>query len=258
MITADCDSIRDELDAFVDGELRGAELRHVAQHLENCRRCTEEIEVRQSLGGLIRESVAGAYHEPIPTGLAAGVVSRVRAESYFSWRAGLGRAVDDWHWVIVGGGALSATCVSMFLCSVLLFSATGTPDADSLNALGTSLRSSPGSLYAEVSRPGGGDDDLMLVRIDTGTGGPATVPVSLRPSSEERRLVDALGKTLQSGGPFIHWLEMTPDEREYATALLASIARARRAEPAVGSMGALTVHRLHLVTNTDVVVKGLE
>ena len=85
MIRADCDWIRDDLDAFADGELRGAELRLVSQHLESCRRCAEEVEGRQALGGLIRDSVADSYHTPIPTGLAAGVVARVGAESYFSW-----------------------------------------------------------------------------------------------------------------------------------------------------------------------------
>src|SRR5262249_55281058 len=95
MITADCDVIREELDAFVDGELRGADLRRVSDHLDGCRPCTDEVEERRKLGGLIRETVSGSYHTPIPTGLAAGVVARTRAETYFSWRAGLSRAVDD-------------------------------------------------------------------------------------------------------------------------------------------------------------------
>jgi anti-sigma factor RsiW len=86
MISADCDSIRDELDAFVDGELRGAELRRVAQHLESCRRCAEEIETRENLGGLIRESVARAYQV---AGAGAGCQCAVGARApspIFSWR----------------------------------------------------------------------------------------------------------------------------------------------------------------------------
>jgi hypothetical protein len=257
MIRADCDWIRDDLDAFVDGELRGAELRLVAQHLESCRRCAEEIESRETLGGLIRASVADGYQSPIPGGLAAGVVARVRAESYFSWRAGLSRAVEDWHWVIVGGGAVASTFLAMLFCSALLVFGTAAPDGDSLSALGANLRSSPGSLYAEVSRQGG-DQNLILVQLDTGEGSATPLPLILRRADEEQRFVDALGEALLRGGPMSTLATMPEAERRYAEWLLENIARVRRAEPAVGPLGALTVHRLHLVTNTDVTAKGLE
>src|SRR6185295_11458283 len=112
MISADCDSIRENLDAFTDGELRGDELRYVSQHIESCRRCTEEIEVRRTVGGMIRESASEWRLVPQPAGLASGVVTRVRAESAISWRAVFNRAVEDWHWVIVGGGAVTLTFVT--------------------------------------------------------------------------------------------------------------------------------------------------
>src|SRR5688500_20120813 len=65
MISADCDLVRDDLDAFADGELRGGDLRRVAQHLEGCRSCADELDVRQSLGGLIRET-ATQYRPAVP------------------------------------------------------------------------------------------------------------------------------------------------------------------------------------------------
>src|SRR5262245_377367 len=98
MISADCDSVRDDLDAFADGELRGDELRYVAQHVEACRRCTEEVEVRRAVGGMIRDSASHWHKFTAPSGLASGVVTRVRAESALSWRSVLNRAVEDWHW----------------------------------------------------------------------------------------------------------------------------------------------------------------
>lgn len=255
MITADCDLIREELDAFVDGELRGPDLRRVADHLDSCRSCAEEVEVRRGLGGLIRDAVAEEYRLPVPTGLAAGVVARTRAESYFSWRAGLSRALEDWHWVIVGGGAVTSTFLSMLLCSALLLFGTATPNAASLSSLGHSLSSSPGSLYAEVSQEGG---EVMLVQLDTGHGSMAPLPTILQRADEERLLVDALGEALARGGAFVQLASMPEAERQYAEWLLANIARVRRAEPVVGPLGALTVYRLHLVTNTDVTAKGLE
>jgi Putative zinc-finger len=255
MISADCDSVRDDLDAFVDGELRGAELRRVAQHLETCKRCADEIETRENLGGLIRESVSGAYQSPLPTGLAAGVVARTRAESYFSWRAGLGRAVEDWHWVIVGGGAVSATLLSMLFCSALLVLGTAKLDGDSLSALGTNLRSSPGQLYAEVSRPGGDEQGVVLVRLDTGDPSDAALPEFLHPNhGEEQRLLEALRQALVRSGPFIQ----SEAERRHVELLMDTLARVRRAEPQVTGPGSLTVYRLRLVTTTDVTAKGLE
>jgi len=255
MISADCDWIRDDLDAFVDGELRGDELRRVSQHVEACRRCADEIESRETLGSLIRASVEREYQSPIPSGLAAGVVARARAESYFSLRAGLGRAVEDWHWVIVGGGAVAATLVVMLCCSALLVLGTNKVDGDSLSALGTNLRSSAGVLYAEVSRPGGGDEDAVLVRLDTGDAAAAPLPaVLLRNRGGEQQLLDALGETLGRGGPFVQ----SEAERRYVEQLMDHIARVRRAEPQVSGPGSLTVHRLRLVTTTDVTAKGLE
>src|SRR4029450_8852839 len=102
----------------------------------------------------------GGSPQPIPPGLAAGVVARTRAESYFSWRAGLSRAVDDWHWVIVGGGAVTSTFVAMLFCAGLLLFGTATPNAASLSTLGYNLTVSPGALYAEVAQQGG---NLMMV-----------------------------------------------------------------------------------------------
>jgi hypothetical protein len=254
MITADCDVIRQELDAFVDGELRGGDLRRVAEHLDGCRLCSDEVDDRRQLGGLIRDSVAGSYHQPIPTGLAAGVVARTRAETYFSWRAGLGRAVEDWHWVIVGGGAVTSTFVSMLFCAALLLFGTATPNAASLSTLGYNLSVSPGALYAEVSQQGG---NMMLVQLDTGASS-TPVPGLLHLSDEERQLVEMLGQTLARGGGFVQLAAMPEAERRYTEWLLANLARVRRAEPNVGPLDQLTVYRLHLVTNADVSAKGLD
>jgi hypothetical protein len=255
MITADCDVIREELDAFVDGELRGGDLRRVSDHLDGCRQCSDEVNDRRKLGGLIRETVSSSYQQPIPTGLAAGVVARTRAESYFSWRAGLGRAVDDWHWIIVGGGAVTSTFVSMMFCAVLLLFGTAAPNAASLSTLGYNLSSSPGALYAEVSQQGG---NLMLVQVDTGGESLSPVPAILRHTDEERVLVEMIGQALAHGGGFVQLATMPEAERRYTELLLASLARVRRAEPMIGPLDQLTVYRLHLVTNTDVTAKGLE
>lgn len=250
MITADCDSIRDQLDAFVDGELRGQELLHVSGHIEACRRCNEEVDTRRTLGGLIRDSVADGYHRPIPGGLSAGVVARVRAESYFSWRGVLRRGFDDWHWVLVGGGAVSATFLSMLLCSAILLFGTVRPQAGSLSSLGSTMMNSSGSLYVEVSRQGT-DRDVVLVQFGDGSESSTPLPTEWG-ALEERQLVEALGQVLVRDGKMMELTSMPADQRRYAQWLLDRIADARRSAPELSAMGPLTVYRLHLVTNTDV------
>lgn len=256
MISADCDWVRDDLDAFADGELRGEDLRRVAQHVEGCRACAEEIDVRQSLGGLIRESASKAM-PAVPSGLASGVVARVRAESAVSWRSVLRRSTEDWHWAIVGGGAVSATFVSALFCSALLIFGTAAPAADSLSTLGRNLRESPGAIYAEVSRQGSPSNEVMLVQLATSAAPSGVYPEVLARSDEERALVNALAETLAAAGPLQDLSRLPAEARRKAEWLLTTIARLRAAEPMVGPYGTLQVHRLHLVTNTEVTAKGL-
>jgi len=258
MISADCDLIRDDLDAFADGELRGDDLRRVSQHIDSCRYCTDEVHARRSVG----ESVRGALRlntAAVPAGLASGVVARVRAESSLSWRAMLNRAVEDWHWAIVGGGAVSATFVSALFCSALLVFGTTAPQTDSLSALGTRLRESPGVMYAEVSREGPGTPEMMLVQLATSAepSDPYPSVFSRDRNDEERLMVSALAETLLRSGGMVDWMSMSADARKKTEWLLDNIVRLRSVEPAVGPYGALRVYRLHLITNTEVTAKGL-
>jgi hypothetical protein len=255
MISADCDLIRDDLDAYSDGELRGDDLRRVSEHVGSCRYCTDELHARAAVGESVRGAV-GMTAVAVPAGLASGVVARVRAESALSWRAMLSRAVEDWHWAIVGGGAVSATFASALFCSALLVFGTAAPQADSLSAIGTRLLESPGVMYAEVVPEGPGQRDLMLVQLATSAEPSEPYPsVFTRDRDDEERLmVNALAETIaRSGG----WASMSADVRKQTEWLLNNIMRLRSGEPAVGPYGALRVYRLHLITNTEVTAKGL-
>jgi len=255
MISADCDLIRDDLDAFSDGELRGEELRRVSEHVNSCRYCTDELHARAAVGESVRGAL-GMSPVAVPAGLASGVVARVRAESALSWRAMLNRALEDWHWAIVGGGAVSATFASALFCSALLVFGTAVPQADSLSALGTRLLESPGVMYAEVSRPG--QPEVMLVELATSAAPSDSYPAvfSRDRDDEERLMVSALAETLARSGR-VDWSLMSADARKKTEWLLSNIMRLRSEEPAVGPYGALRVYRLHLITNTEVTAKGL-
>lgn len=257
MISADCDLIRDDLDAFSDGELRGDDLRRVSEHVSSCRYCTDEVHARAAVGESVRGAL-GISAVAVPAGLASGVVARVRAESALSWRAMLNRAVEDWHWAIVGGGAVSATFASALFCSALLVFGTAAPQADSLSAIGTRLLESPGVMYAEVVPEGPGQRDLMLVQLATSAEPSEPYPsvFSRDRDDEERLMVNALAETLaRSGG--INGRSMSAATRKQTEWLLDNIMRLRSGEPAVGPYGALRVYRLHLITNTAVTAKGL-
>ena len=256
MISADCDLIRDDLDAFSDGELRGDDLRRVSEHVNSCRYCTDEVYARAAVGESVRGAL-GVKTVAVPAGLASGVVARVRAESALSWRALLARAVEDWHWAIVGGGAVSATFASALFCSALLVFGTAARQADSLSALGSRLAESPGVMYAEVSRPG--QPEVMLVQLETSAAPSEPYPsvFSRDRNDEERLMVSALAETLSRGGGRVDWTSMSKDTRKQAEWLLDNIMRLRSSEPNVGPYGALRVYRLHLITNTAVTAKGL-
>ena len=256
MISADCDLIREDLDLFADGELRGDDLRRVSQHIETCKWCTDEVEAKRAVGVSVREALKGQSLD-IPAGLASGIVARVRAESAQSWRAMFGRAVEDWHWAIVGGGAVSATFVSALFCSALLVFGTVAPRAGSLSALGTSLRESPGAMYAEVSRIGALRPEVMLVQLETGDAPVDPHPSVLSREAEERQMVHDLAEMFAAHGGGFDLSAISADARKRAESLLDNIVRLRGAEPALGPFGALRVHRLHLIANTEVTAKGL-
>jgi len=208
------------------------------------------------------KALAEGFHDtPFehPAGKLRDVVTQVRTESSLSWRAVLNRGAEDWHWIIVGGGAVTATFVSTLFCSALLLLGTATPRADSLSAMVTNLQSSPGQMYAEVSRQGASGQEVMFVQLET-----SAEPVGVMPDilaregeGEERLWVAALAQSLAGGGPLGQLAAMPEKDRKRTEWLLDNITRMRSIEPAVGPMTALKVYRLHLVTNTEVTAKGL-
>jgi hypothetical protein len=129
----------------VDRELRGYDLLMVSRHLSGCEDCAGEVRRITDMGDWLRGEAAS---RPVPVealaGLADGVVSRVRAEEQQSWTALLGRALDDFHWAVVGAGSMAAAVASaLAVCAMLQ---VGIPErGDSLAAMLNSLSSPVGS-----------------------------------------------------------------------------------------------------------------
>jgi hypothetical protein len=258
-----CATLRHHLGAFVDGELAGAEMLRVSEHLETCSRCAAEVADLKDTGSLLR---AAAASEPLPpslAGLAGGVVSRVRAESAQSWRRLFQTATEDWHWVIVGGGAVIATFVSMVFAGALLLFGPVPVREDSLSALINNLGSPAGRLLIEATTAADSKDP-MLMEVQTGsTSGGGASDTRVLPAmlgfATERELVDLLTTALvPQSGRLVEFAKMPEVERKYAESLLDNLSRFRMGEPTYATVSALNVHRVRLVTNTGVSAKIME
>jgi len=177
----DCERVRSLLDAFVDGELRGVDRLAVAQHLETCAECANEEQELRGIGNLLRDHAVTAPRVDL-SGLSGGVVSRVRAEQAQSWRVLMARAVEDWHWALVGAGSLTAGAFSILFVSALLWWGPAPSRPDSLEALLNNLSAPAGTLLLVTDR------SSMPLRFESGSLDGAedyvTVPVSFAPLEE--------------------------------------------------------------------------
>ena|SRR6186713_471718 len=259
-VSGECHLVVRQIEAFVDGELSGADRLFVAQHLELCRSCASSAQALTGLGDVLRGAVAEDLPTPEMAGLASGVFSRIGAESAQSWRGLAARAADGWHWAIVGGGSVAATFVTTAFVAFILAFGPKPEREDSLAALISNLGRPPGMLFLYAT-PGGDGGDSVLMQVDNGepaasilTAALAT-PIGFRPQTEAE-LVGALANALTRKGRVVNLYLMTPEDRRYTESLLDEINRLRFTEPlTVGA--AVAVHQVRLVTSTGVTAKGL-
>ncbi len=262
MMDADCRAIREDLDAFVDGELPGAARLRVSQHLERCSACEEEVQVRGDLGELLRHgAAAGLAARRHMDGLASGVVTLSRAQWAGSWRGLVNRAVADWHWAIVGAGSVAATFVSTMFVSVILAFGPVPEREDSLSAVMTSRGTPAGFLYAYAT-PAGENREAVLLQLNRGDfaapsrsdhlsrrrpGGPRTTA----------ELVGDLNAAVARQGRVVAFDMMAPRDRRRAEDLLNEISR--RMVPDTRPVGVLAVgvEEVRLITSTSVTARGL-
>ena len=225
-----CTVVQEQLGPFIDGELTGAERLEVLRHLDRCGTCASELSTLHALGDTVRAIVPGSDpHMPELAGLAGGVVSRSRAEADLSWRAWFERASEDWHWVIVGAGSLTATLVSALLLSAILAFGPEPERRDSLAGMITHLQAPDVVLAYATPLPINRDivllsaaDEPPLSRAD---------PSSARYWPElEAHLVKQLVWTVTRNS-HERRLENDPTSRLIQEALLEEITRIRLGEP---------------------------
>lgn len=262
MTRAECIVHRD-LAAFVDGELRGASVLDVLHHLAECRACASEVAHLRSLGDTIRATLPSDTSPPELEGLASTVISRTRAESAESWPGVFRRAQEDWHWVIVGSGAIAATLVSTLILSAILAFGPMPDRADSISAFYTNFRTPAGDLYL-LATPVGLDQEPVLVRLNEdgalGSGGSAARVVQATwfatRARAEADLVGALQDAMTFQGQTVALNRMSPQRRRLAESLLTEISRYRTTAP-IPRGASLAVHEVRLEASASVTAKGL-
>jgi len=83
-----CSEIREDLGAYLDGELDAARRSELASHLDSCADCRAELERLRRLSGLLR----GLPQERAPEGLARRIVGALALGSWRGWTGALGAA----------------------------------------------------------------------------------------------------------------------------------------------------------------------
>jgi anti-sigma factor RsiW len=259
MLPAGCHAFGADLGPFLDGELDGVRMLRMSRHLETCEACTSALADMRLIGGTLRDMAPADPPLAVFDGLASSMVSRTRAESAVSWRSTLSRGLDDWHWAIVGGGAIAATFVSTSLLSVILAFGPAPQREDSLSALATDLSSPAGFLFAFASPTGEAGQDVQMLQVENGRpAAPRLVSDLVAPrshaSASEAELVDRFQRIVTQGGRVLALESLGPEQRASAEALLTEITRlrSRDTEPPARSFD---VYELRLFTSTSVTAK---
>jgi len=136
-----CGVVREDLDAFHDGELSLELQLLVREHLETCPACTIEHDDLVALRNGLR--VVGARLEAPPESWTGAVLEQAKVERQLSWHTWLLGVFDDMHlvWPAIGATAAVLVCV---LASAEVMQATNEQRPDSLAGI-IGYLASPGS-----------------------------------------------------------------------------------------------------------------
>jgi hypothetical protein len=137
-----CDAVREDLDAFHDGEVPLEVQLLVREHLESCPGCRIDHDSLEGLRGALR-AVPGPRHDGPPDAWTGSVLEQVKVERQLSWHTWLLGVFDDMHLVWPAIGATAAVLVCL-LASAEVMQATNEQRPDSLAGI-IGYLASPGS-----------------------------------------------------------------------------------------------------------------
>jgi hypothetical protein len=240
-----CAAVRRRLAAFHDRELPVGELISVETHLKECPPCARELRQIASVGEALRLAAAPGPADDW-TGLAPGVIGRMRAEANESWSARASRMFEDLHLVWIGLASTAAT----FICSAAV-----------LGMLHFAAEERTDSLAAAIARVGApSGSDLNPAQLNSFIQVPSfatdgIVSAALEKGVSEQDLVLALSAVVSREGRVSDLSVLTNDhDRQQLMDLLDALSRERLAPAQFGGTP-VAVNLVWLVAQTTVRAK---
>jgi hypothetical protein len=240
-----CAAVRRRLAAFHDRELPVAEMISVESHLKDCPPCGRELRQIQSVGDALRLAAAPGPADDW-TGVAPGVISRMRAEENESWSARVSRMFEDMHLVWIG----LASAVATFICGAAVLSM--------LHFASEERNDSLAAMIAVISAPSG--SDLNPARLNNRIQVPSVPQDGIVQAALENRISDedlvlALSAVVSREGRVSDLSVLTiVHDRQQLSDLLDALSRERLA-PAQFRGTPVAVNLVWLVAQTTVRAK---
>jgi len=255
-----CETARDLLDAFIDGELGVEAQVMVESHLRWCRTCAARVEDMAVIGDVVRlgpeairqrrEAIGQRRDEQALAAMQAGVLTRVRAERDQSFGVRMREMLSDWHllWPALGASMAVVFC----LCGAF-------------GVMQLATAENPDSLAAMIASAHPGSDDNPL-RLDAARLAPRVVGDAVAlDRMEDDDAVFAVATIVTREGRVANYELLLPsrpvsradrrsargDDEEVA-ALLHAVKQSRFT-PAQGASGPVAVNMVWVFARTTVV-----
>jgi hypothetical protein len=248
-----CETARELLDAFVDGELPVADQVMVEAHLRWCTTCRARVEDMASIGAAVRIGSSAlregsAVDDRVLSAMREEVLSRISAEHDQSFAVRVRAMFEDQHLLWPALGACSAVLICLAGATTVLY-ATNEEHPDSLAALITTISDRSGHdpllLDNTVTSPRALDSVPMLDVADE----EALVTLATVVSSEGRIADFALLQSEREVIPARH--DRTRHQRELADLLYQ--VKQTRFEPAQALSGRkVAVNMVWMIARTTV------
>lgn len=157
-----CETVREMLDPFLDGELTVDDQVAVESHLRWCRTCAARVEDMSLIGAAIRiravPAISADESDEVLATMQSDVLTRIRAERELSWPFRVRELLADGRlfWPALGASAAVMACLLGVFAVMQL---TYEEQPDSLAALMQTLSATP----KPAANPGSDDRPLRLV-----------------------------------------------------------------------------------------------
>ena len=240
-----CADVRDNLEAFYDGELSLEQRVAIQNHLGECVTCSLAAEDLQAMGATLREFAAQVADRTSdePMRMTARVIERLRVEEQFSFKSQMMSLFQDMHLVWAGLGASVATLICVI------------GSASVLHAAGQQQPGSFASVISILANPGSNENPMRL-QYDMMAPRATAAPIDMFEEDAEQDAEYALSAVVSREGR-VQGVEVL-DSRASNRAVNALLHEAYRVQfsPALDRGDAVAVSVVWLVANTTVKGRG--